>query len=149
MSTIINKELADEKVSGGWLRAWLAFEALAVKADVTRSALDELVGRLDKDQRVKVYKKDFGDMVMRDKPLKNIEVGFSCTVEVELIAKNLEGLFQVVMEYGPSSVELLEPNKISVGAGEAQNIMNTVAAMMHRFAEAGLGGIVFVRGQEK
>jgi hypothetical protein len=146
---MIEKSVADERVQAGWLRAWLAFEALAVSEDVTRSTLEELVNKLDSDARVKVYKKSFGQAIKREKPLKNIEFGWSITVEVELVAKSLQGLLSIIMEYGPSSVEVLEPAKFSVGAGEAQNILNMVASMMHEYAAAGLGGIVFLRGSEQ
>lgn len=146
---MIEKSVADERVQAGWLRAWFAFEALAVSEDVTRSTLEELVNKLDSDARVKVYKKEFGKAVEREKPFKGIEVGWSITVEVELVAKSFQGLMSIVMEYGPSSIELLEPTKFSVGAGEAQNVLNMVAAMMHEYAAAGLGGIVFLRGSEQ
>lgn len=149
VSAIITKESADEKVSGGWIRAWLAFEALAVKEDITRDTLNHLLNKLDNDNRVKLYKKDFGNAVRRDKPVKGVDFGYSCTAEVEIVAKNLENLIQIVMEYGPSSIEVLAPSMISIGTGEAQNIINQVAAMMHSFAQAGVGGIVVVRGSEK
>jgi hypothetical protein len=146
---MIAKEIADEKVVAGWLRAWLAFTALAVNEDVTRAALSELIDKVDADERTKVYKKEFSTLEKREKPLKGIEVGWSGTAEIELVTKDLDSLVQIVMQYGPSAVELLEPSKLTVKAGEAQNILNTVSAMMHHFAEAGLGGIIFVRGSEK
>ena len=45
-----------------------------------------------------------------------------------------------------SSVEILKPEKYQLSAGEAHNILNTMAEMMHRFAAAGFGGIVIARG---
>lgn len=145
MSVIISKEIADEKVGSGWLRAWLGFTALAANEEVTQSALSELIDKLDKDEKVKIYKKEFGKLEKREKPLKGIDVGWSGTAEIELVTKDFDSLVQIVIQYGPSAVELLEPNKLSINAGEAQNILNTVSTMMHHFAEAGLGGIVFVR----
>lgn len=148
VSNIITKDIADEKVAAGWLRAWLGFTALAATEDITKAALAELVDKVDADERVKLYKKEFGTLEKREKPLKGIEVGWSGTAEVEFVVKDFDNLVQVVMQYGPSAVELLEPNKLNVNAGEAQAILNTVAQMMHHFAAAGLGGIVFVRGSE-
>ena len=148
MSYIISKELADEKIKGGWLRVWAGFTALAVSEEVTKSALNELIDKLDKDPRVKIYMKDFGTLERREKPLKGIDVGYAGTAEVEFAVKDFETLIQAVIEYGPSAVEMLEPTRLNISAGEAQNVINTVAQMMHLFAEAGLGGMIFVRGNK-
>ncbi|MBU5557508.1 MAG: hypothetical protein QW751_00285 [Candidatus Aenigmatarchaeota archaeon] len=149
MSNIISKDVADEKISSGWLRAWLAFTALAANEDVTRAALSELIDKLDQDARVKLYKKEFGTLEKREKPLKGVDIAWSGTAEVELVTKDFDSLVQIVMQYGPSAVELLEPSKLTINVGEAQNILNSVAQMMHHFAAAGLGGIIFVRGSEQ
>ena len=82
-----------------------------------------------------------------DKPMKNIDVGHSLTSEIELVSKNIDNLVQLVTEYGPSAIEILEPKKITLDAGEAQNILNSVSHIMHQFAAAGAGGMVLVRGK--
>lgn len=147
MMSMIEKEIADEKVHEGYLRVWLMFEALAVTEDVTKKSLESLIERLDKDERVKIYKKDFSNPIKVDKPLKDIETGYSLTTEIELISKNFDDLVQIVTEYGPSAIELLEPKQLKMDCGEAQAVLNTISQMMHQFAAAGVGGIVLVQGK--
>lgn len=143
---MIKKEESDEKVKEGWIRAWMIFEVLAVNEETTKSSLETLMNKLDRDARVKMYNKSFGEIKRVEKPMPNIELGYSLTCEVELISKKFDNLAQIVTEYGPSAIELLEPSKISIDVGEAQAILNSISKVMHDFAAAGAGGIVFIKG---
>ena len=66
----------------------------------------------------------------------------------QFVAKNFRELVQVIIEYGPSAIEILEPSKSQLSMSEAQDVLNNVAGMMHRYAAAGLGGTIIVRGKE-
>ena len=144
---MIKKEDADEKVGEGWIRAWMMFEVLAVNEDTTKNSLETLINRLEDDNRIRMYKKEFGDIRKVEKPMKNVDIGYSLTCEIELISKKFDNLVQIVTEYGPAAVEILEPKKLDLDAGEAQAILNSVSQMMHQFAAAGAGGIVFIKGK--
>lgn len=144
---MIEKEQADDKVKSGYLRIWLGFDALAIREDVAKSALDSLIAKLDDDKRVRLYKKDFGCAQKVENPFKGVAEAWSVMAEIELVSKNLSDVVSIVAEYGPSAIELLEPNKFGVDAGEAQAVLNSVAEMMHKFAAAGVGGAVIVRGK--
>lgn len=144
---MISENEAKEKVDQGWFKVWLMFEVLGVKEDVAEKALESLVNKLDNDERVKVYKKQFGDFLKVEKPLEGVEEGFSLTCEVEIISKKLDNLAQIVIEYGPSAIEVMEPTNFKMDAGEAQLILNTISQTIHQFAAAGAGGIVFIREQ--
>lgn len=145
---MIDKHLAEEKIESGWIRARFDFDVLAINEKKTKEALEELMDRLDKDHRVKMYKKEFSDIKRVEKPLKDIEFGYSMTCEVELVSNKFEDLVGIVLEYGPSASEVLAPGKVSFPISEAQSILNNVSMMMHRFAAAGLGGIVLVGKKE-
>jgi hypothetical protein len=144
---MIKKEDADEKVGEGWIRAWMMFEVLAVNENTTRNSLESLMNRLENDNRIKMYKKEFGEIREVEKPIKNVDIGYSLTCEIELISKKFDNLIQIVTEYGPAAIEILEPKKFDLDAGEAQAILNSVSQMMHQFAAAGAGGIVFIKGK--
>jgi hypothetical protein len=142
---MIAKEDADEKVRDGWLRSLMMFEVLAVNEQTTKDSLEKLMKRLENDSRVGMYKKEFGDILKIEKPMKNVDVGYSLTCEVELVSKKLDNLVQIVTQYGPASIEILEPEKFEMGACEAQGILNSISQVMHQFAAARAGGIVFIR----
>ncbi len=142
---MIKKEDADEKIAEGWIRAWMMFEVLAVNENTTKNSLESLMNRLENDNKTRMYKKEFGDIRKVEKPIKNVDVGYSLTCEVELVSKRFDNLVQIVTEYGPAAIEILEPKKLDVDAGEAQTILNSVSQIMHQFAAAGAGGIVFIK----
>ena len=144
---MIRKEEADEKIKEGWIRTWMMFEVLAINEETSKKSLESLLKRLEDDARVKMYKKEFGESKKVEKPMKKIEVAYSLTCKIELISKKFDNLVQVVTEYGPSAIEILEPKKFDIDAGEAQIILNSVSQIMHQFAAAGAGGLVFVRGK--
>ncbi|MFQ6020587.1 MAG: hypothetical protein ACE5J4_01025 [Candidatus Aenigmatarchaeota archaeon] len=143
---MISKQEADEKVNQGWIRTWMMFEVLAVNEEVTRNSLESLMNKLENDERIKLYKKEFGKIdKVENPPFKDIETAYSLTCEIELISKRLDNLVQIVTEYGPSAIEIFEPKELKVEAGEAQSILNSIAQVMHQFAAAGAGGIVFIK----
>lgn len=146
---MIPEREAKEKVDQGWFKVWLMFEVLGIKEEASKSALESLVNKLDKDDRVKLYRKQFGDVLKVEKPLENIDEAFSLTCEVELISRKFDSLAQIVIEYGPSAIEIIEPTNFKMDAGEAQLVLNTISQTMHQFAAAGAGGVVFIREQDE
>ena len=145
---MITEEEANEKVRDGWFRSWIVFEALAINEGVAKDALESLIKKLDNDERVKIYKKSFGEAKKVEKPIKNVEVGYSVTSEINLVSKKFDNLAQIAIEYGPSAIEILEPEKFNLNVGEAQAILNSISQMMHRLAASGAGGIVFMKVKE-
>jgi len=135
----------EEKIKKGWLDVSMTFEVLAVSEDVVKESLKKHIEKFSSDERAKVYKKDIAEIQEVENPMKNVEKGFSQFCEINMIVKNMDNIIQLVIEYGPSSIEILRPNKLEIDIGEAQNILNTVANMMHTFAAAGVGGIVISR----
>ncbi len=144
---MIEKQQADEKVRSGWLRVWAGFEAMAVKEETATSGLADLLDKLDSDERVKVYKKEFLDVQKVESPVKGFDEAFSQGAKVEFVVKNLDNLIDIVIEYGPSGLEILEPRELKLNTAEAQAVVNSVAAMMHRYAASGLGGAILVRAK--
>ena len=140
------KEKADHKISkDNWLRASMMIEVLAKTEEATRSALEQHVESMAKEKMVIMYKKDYSEIQRIENPLRNrpeIKEAFSYLVEVEMAVKRYESLISIVMSYGPSSVEILEPNKLQLDLGEAQGIVNSVGDLMHKFIAAGVGGVV-------
>lgn len=143
---MLTKEQVTEKLKSGWIHARMMFEVLAVTEETTKEALQSHIGKIEKNELVGMIRKDFSAAERVENPIKGIEVGFSQVCEIEFMVKNFDTLVQVVLEFGPASVEILKPEKYQLTAGEAHNILNTMAEMMHKFAAAGLGGIVIARG---
>ena len=136
------EENAKKRVKDGWIRVGMMIEALAVSKDTATSALRKHLEKMEKEKNIIIYKKDFRGIEEVDTPLPNIPKGFSEVVDVELVAENFDKLIYIVMNYGPSAIEILEPKNIKMDLGEAQGILNSIASIIHTYAAMGAGGVL-------
>ncbi len=132
------KELEDKK----WMKVGLIFEVLGMNKEIVEKSLKEHIEKLEKIKTSLIYKKNFSKIEKVEKPMKGIETAYSQIVETEVMVQDLKTLIVITISYGPSSIEILKPNKIEVSAGEIQDIANMISGVIHQIAAAGLGGIV-------
>lgn len=131
-----------KKVKEGWIRSTMMIEVLAITKEAAKSALEKHVKKMEAIKTSHIYKKEFKDFLEVKNPFPNVDKAFSYVVELELVSKDFESLLFLVLNFAPSSVEILEPKDLKLDIGQAQSILVTVAEMMHRFARAGLGGVI-------
>ncbi len=126
----------------GWYEFLFSIEALAVDKSLVESALKEHIENLEKAPQVFVYEKNFYEAREVKNPVKGVEVAYSQVVNIKLFIKDLFRSLTAIMLYGPSSVEVLGPNKKEVSLSEIQSIANNISTLVHQFAAAGIGGMV-------
>lgn len=136
------KELVKKRIMNGWIRSSMMIEVLAATKDAAESSLKKHVENLEKEKIALVYKKNFKGIKPAQHPYDKTKKAYSNLVELELLTPRFENLLVIVMNYGPSSVEILEPEKIEMGIGEAQNVLNSVSELLHKFAASGIGGVL-------
>ncbi len=137
----LNEKEIDEKIKKGWIQVLMTFEVMGTSKEIAESTLREHIERLEKEDYVIVLKESFFDV--EEIEIENKKL-FSNVCEVEGIVRNFEDLVNLVLYYGPSSCEILKPEKIELDMGNAQNILNTLGGIMHRLSEL-TGGIVVKR----
>jgi hypothetical protein len=137
-------EKGEKKLKEGWIKSWMMIEALAVSEDAVKSALEKHVKKMGLEQNVMISKKDFKNVERVEKPFPNssIEEAYSGIVELEVLTSDFDRLVFLVMNYAPSALEILEPKKLSLDAGEAQGILNSLAELIHRFVGMTRGAIL-------
>ncbi|MEE9323077.1 MAG: hypothetical protein V3U72_00885 [Candidatus Aenigmarchaeota archaeon] len=141
----MDKKIEDKvkkRMKEKWIKVEIMIEAMAISKEAAESALEKHVEKMEKEKNMLIYKKDFKEVKEVERPLPNIPKGFSHIVEIELVVENFDKLIYIVLNYGPSSIEILEPDNIKLDLGEAQGILNTLAALVHRFAAMGAGGML-------
>ncbi len=136
-----------EKRKEKWFEVWFSIEALAVKKDVVETALERHIEKMKKVKDILVHDVEFSETIKVEKPLKNVEEGYSQIAKVKFFAKDLSTLISVVLTYGPSAIEIIGPDKKEMKIDEVQNIVNVLAGIVHQFAAAGVGGIVITPGK--
>jgi len=138
----MSDEKAEKKLKEGWIKSWMMIEALAITNDAVKSALERHIEKMGLEKGIMVAKKDFKKVEKVNKPFENIKVAYSGVVELEVLTKDYDRLVYLVLNYAPSAIEVMEPKKISIDAGEAQGILNSLAELMHRFVGLTRGGIL-------
>lgn len=132
----------NNKIKKGWIKSRFAIEVMAKTKEVAEEALSNHVEKLENAKDTKVLNKEFEETQEVENPPKNQDQAFSQICEIEVLNKNLYVLLNIIMLFGPSSIEILEPQEINMKIDELQNIANQVAGLMHQYASAGLGGMV-------
>jgi hypothetical protein len=136
------EEQVKSRVKNGWIRVGMMIEAMAISRETASSALKKHVEKMEKEKGVLVYKKECKGVEEVKKPLPNIEKGYCEIFDVEMIVENFDRLVYIVLNYGPSAIEILEPHNITMNLGEAQGILNSLAMLVHTFAAMGAGGMI-------
>jgi hypothetical protein len=136
------EDIAKKKVKNGWIRSWMMIEAMAINKEAVRTALEKHMKNLAGEKNIIILKRGDGEIKQVESPFPNIKEAYSQVIELDVLTLNYDTLIYIVLNYGPSAVEILEPNKIVLGQGEAQGILNTLAALVHRFAAMGGGGLM-------
>ncbi len=136
------KEIAKEKIEKGWIDVWFVFEAMAVTKEITENALKKHVEKLKKVKSVVVYDVDFKEPIKVENPPVKVPEAWSQVVEVKLAVKSFFDLINLTILYAPSAIEIIEPKSMTIKIDEAQNVVNIIAGLIHRFASAGAGGVV-------
>ena len=134
------KEQIEKRLKEGWIHSWMMIEVLAVTEEAARSALEKHIQGMEREKKTMMVKKEFKDIRKIENP--NVPPAYSYLVELELLTEDFDTLVYLAMNYAPSSIEILSPEKIRMDAGEAQGIINSIADMMHKFARSGVGGVV-------
>ena len=134
-----------EKIQKGWILSKAWFDVLAVSKEAAEESLKKHIEKLKKLENCIVVKEDYKETLEVEKPLPNVEKGFSKAVEIEILTKDIETLLYVTIFFAPSAVEVLEPESLKISSGSIQTIMNTVADLIHRFAAQGVGGVVIAK----
>lgn len=136
----------DELLSKGWMKVWMIFEVQAADKAVCVSSLKKHVKDMGSLDSVEIIDESFAgvDKIEAPEGLKKRGVNalFAQVSEVTIMARDFEGLVNVVINYAPSAVEIMAPEKITITMRDAQNSLASVADMMHKFARAGIGGVV-------
>jgi hypothetical protein len=140
----MDQDKVQKKMKEGWIKSWMMIEALAVTDAAVKSSLEKHVKKLGLENGVMVSRKDFKKVEKVDKPFPNssIDTAYSGVVELEVLTKDYDRLVFLVLNYAPSAIEVLEPKKIALDAGEAQGILNSLSELIHRFVGLTRGGIL-------
>ena len=96
-----------------------------------KEILGQHVGQLDNVKDIEV----FSTKVSEPKKLEAEQEFYTCFAEIELEVDNFLRLTELVFDFMPSSIEILEPGELRMGVQEATSFLNTLTGRLHRYDE--------------
>jgi hypothetical protein len=113
------------------VRVVMIVEMAGCPAQHVRENLEKHVGVLKgaKDIEVDSIK------VSEPKEMENNKGIFTCFSEVEFETLNFSRLSEVVFDFMPSSVEVIEPSNLNLNISEATSLLNNISGRFHRYDE--------------
>lgn len=142
----MDKAEVQRLVKKGWIKVWMVFDTQAVDKKLLTELLEMLLAKMRETQSLKVVESSL-TKPERIKPVAQLEAQgvkkvYSQILEATLLAEDFESLVNATITFGPTAVEILEPEKITISMRQAQNALSSMTEMMHRYAAAGPGGVM-------
>jgi hypothetical protein len=122
------KNNVKEKVEKGWIHSIIIIEILGRPADHVKKSMEALVDELGKVKGVEIAKKE----IHEPKEIEKHNL-FTTFAEVEILTENFKKLTDLIFEYMPSSIEIMEPQEAVMNINEANNLVNDLTARLHRY----------------
>lgn len=136
------KERAEECHNKGWIKAWFAIEVMARDKETAETALKDHIESMEKIKDMFIYDKKFGEVQHVENPMRDIAEAYSQISEITVYVKDFYSLINIIVAFGPSSIEILEPKEYKMKIDEMQSLSNVISGLLHQFASAGIGGMV-------
>lgn len=120
----------DKHLRDGAILARLFIEVQGNDKDAAERALNRTIfDSLANEKFVKLIYAKFYD-IRKDKELKF----FSGVVEVKLLVRDFRWFVSVVMRYGPSAIEIMEPEKVTLSMDEMQSLLADVSEFAQTYS---------------
>ena len=124
---------------------WMVFEAVAPTKDDLEDSLQDHVEMLEEEDGVEIVETQEDDVSEIENPHPGLEEGFSQVTEVRIRTEEYLKAMKIVISYGPTYVQLEEPERIEMDLKEGQETLQEVATLMHQYAQSGAGGVMISR----
>jgi len=121
------QKLTEETIAEGGVLALLYFDVHGGSAEEVRNKMVEFVSRINNEMGVVTC---YGEI---KEPIES-EGMYSTAAEVKVLTKDFNTLITLGIRYGPISAEILRPEVLKVGMGEAATIITNVANTAHQFS---------------
>ncbi|MFB6181166.1 MAG: hypothetical protein ABEJ93_04785 [Candidatus Nanohalobium sp.] len=124
------------------VKLWMAFEAVAPNKEAVEGSLEEHVETLESEEEVEILEKETDEVSKVENPHPDLEEGYSQISEVRAEIDSFPKAISIVLNYGPTYVQLEGPDEYTLDLKEGQESLQKVANIMQQYAQKGLGGVL-------
>lgn len=112
-------------------------EIMGQPAQHVREKIEEHMGFLDKRKETKVISIEFSDPSEVPAPQEGGKPTglFTCFSEVEFECDTLKEIADIVFDFMPSSIEIIEPAQVIFESHDATDLLNNLTGRIHRYDE--------------
>ena len=130
------------------LTLWMVFEAVAEDEESVK-ALDDHVEALESEEGVEIVESEKDEVSEIKNPHPGLEKGYSQVSELRVEIESFAKAMEVVINYGPTYVQMEGPDRYEIDLREGQEALQNVANTVHQYAQSGLGGVLVSRANEE
>lgn len=113
------------------VKAIMIMEIVGRPAEHVYESMENHVKRLGGVKKVEVLSEN----ISNPKKLDIEQEMYSCFAEVEVEVENFYKLMDLIFDFMPSSVEVVEPGNLSFNSQEATVFLNDLSGRLHRYDE--------------
>ena len=123
------------KMSEGGVLGTLYIGVQGNDQDAAKSALENtLFTKLAKEENISLLEVSVFDII-KEKSKKKGEKFFSGVAEVKLVADDFRWFVNIIMRYGPSAVEIVEPVEVKLNAEQMHSVVADVSDFVHMYSQ--------------
>ncbi|MFH0861719.1 MAG: hypothetical protein V1875_01700 [Candidatus Altiarchaeota archaeon] len=123
------------KMGEGGILATLYMGVQGNDEEAAKSALENMLfKKLVKEENVSLLEVNVFDII-REKSKKKGEKFFSGVAEVKLVADDFRWFVNIIMRYGPSAVEIVEPTEVKLNAEQMHSMVADVSDFVHMYSQ--------------
>lgn len=131
------------------LKLWMIFEAVAASEDAVEGSLEEHLEKLGNEPDAEIQEQTLEEVEKVENPHESLEEGYSQVAEVVVETPSFEEAIALVINYGPTYIQLEEPDYYELSLKEGQETLQDVADIMRRYAEMGVGGMLVSKTENR
>ncbi|MFO7794091.1 MAG: hypothetical protein R6V35_03905 [Candidatus Nanohaloarchaea archaeon] len=131
------------------LKLWMIFEAVAATEEAVEGSLDEHLEKLGNEPDAEIIETTLEEVEQVENPHPDLEEGYSQVAEVVVKASSFEEAIALVINYGPTYIQLESPDNYELSLKEGQETLQDVADIMRRYAEMGVGGMLVSKTENR
>ena len=113
------------------IRAIMIIEVMGRPAEHLLEMIKIHVGQIKTMKDIKYISESFSE----PKKIEAEQEFYTCFAEVEIETKGFQKLMDLIFDFMPSSIEILEPSNIDFSLSDATSFLNTLAGRLHKYDE--------------
>ncbi|MDY6768920.1 MAG: hypothetical protein SVW02_02320 [Candidatus Nanohaloarchaea archaeon] len=130
------------------LEVWMVFDVIADDEEAAKESLQDHLDNLEAERSVSSFTAEVDEVSEVEQPSPGVDQGYSQVAEIEMEVSSFAELVELVINYGPTSVDVHAPERVEMDLREVRDALNAVAQIMHQFLQSGAGGMMVSRPSE-